>query len=151
MKQNFSTQSRLVLSIFVTSILIVIATSAYGETSYPLICRGGPGMTATAGYSPNDLLLEQIYISFRKGLVARTPGPGECVWLDRGFRESEPSQLWYKANDPNATQTYAITSSGITAAQGPLTYLIRAVSRSQTFYVHAYRWGTTFVVTRLGP
>lgn len=151
MKQNFSTQSRLVLSIFVTSLLTVIATTAYGETSYPLICRGGPGMTASAGYSINDLAVEQIFISFRKGLVARTPGPGECVWLDRGFRVSEPSQLWYSAKDTNATQTYAITSSGITASQGPLTYLIRAVASSQTFYVHAYRYGNMFVVSRLGP
>ena len=150
MKQNFLTQWQLVLSIFVTCLLTVTATAAYSETSYPLICRGGPGMTASAGYSINDLAVEQILVSFRKGLVARTPGPGECVWLDRGFRESEPSQLWYSAHD-NSNQTYAITSRGITASQGPLTYLIRAVALSQTFYVHAYRYSNTFVVTRLGP
>jgi hypothetical protein len=150
MKQNFSTKWQLVLSIFVTCLLTVTAMAAYSETSYPLICRGGLGMTASAGYSLNDLAVEQIFLSFRKGLVARTPGPGECVWLDRGFRGSEPSQLWYSAPD-NLTQTYAITSSGITASQGPLTYLIRAVALSQTFYVHAYRWNNYLVVTRLGP
>ena len=150
MNQIFSTQWQLVRSIFVTCILTIIATAAYSDTSYPLICRGGPGMSASEGYSLNELAVEQIFVSFRKGLVARTPGPGECVWLDRGFRESEPSQLWYSAPD-NLTQTYAITSRGITASQGPLTYLIRAVALSQTFYVHAYRWNNYFVVTRLGP
>ena len=67
------------------------APSLVAQTSYPLICRGGPGLrlapqAGTAG--PSRLLLR--FNRGRRGAVAGVE-PGTCAWQDRGVGEAEPA------------------------------------------------------------
>lgn len=130
---------------------VVSASSARGETSYPLICRGGPGMNAEVWhYTSNGAPGVYTNISFRRGQTASNPGPGECVWIDRGFRASEPASLFYNVLS-NQSQIFTVLPGGVTFGMGPLRYLLNAVNRQTRFYVHGYSRSGSISVTRLGP
>jgi hypothetical protein len=76
------------------------ATTATPKT-YPLVCRGGPGLTLT--WMPDASALgtqSALVLRYRKGnrAVGENPGrlaPGECSWRDRGMRPGEPARLCY--------------------------------------------------------
>jgi len=124
--------------------------------SYPMVCRGGGSMWVESWRNG-------IQIHFRgasAGSSQRQPGPGECAWLDRGFRPGEPTMLtWY----PRSIDTFIvkINSRGTVTgydirggAAGNYRYLLDNALRGSVFYVHAYR-PTGAVpqlrITRIGP
>lgn len=104
---------------------------APAQTSYPLMCRGGGGMSA------NVTAAGTIRLQFQPGAAAASatpPGPGVCTWLDRGFRPGEPAVLALDG-DPSG-----------------LRYLVDGMLGGGTFYAHVYndRAGA-MRVTRIGP
>lgn len=114
-----------------TALLAVTAQTAMAQKSYPLMCNGGAPMQATATAS-GDLTLR-----FRpgdRGASTSPPASGHCSWLDRGWRQGEPTTLRVDNNSRWAK------------------YLVDNMLTGRTFYAHVYndRSGN-MVVTRIGP
>lgn len=130
---------------------LIFSTETRAETSYPMVCKGGAGMYGTAqSYTSDGHQGQMITITFKRGAVPRNPGAGECVWLDRPISLNEPIKLFYSVAAPSG-QDYFITHLNIVPGAGPLKYLLDSIRGQRVFYVHAYRSGSLFVVTRLGP
>src|SRR6185369_8490107 len=75
--------------------------SAFMQQSYELRCRGGgsmkfnstPGSTSSSGEQMMNVTID--FAVGTQGAGARTPmlTPGQCSWVDRGFRPGEPTQI----------------------------------------------------------
>jgi len=99
------------------------------EAGYPMICHGGGVMKARifpgaiiVRFEPTDV-----------GAGVAPPGPGQCGWLDRGYRPGEPAVLQYSGN-PDGVR-----------------YLANGVFRGGNFYVHVHKDGDSMIVDRIGP
>ena len=98
----------LTLSLFAVIFVATGRTSssaAYDPTmpmqqTYELRCRGGglkfnstPGRTSSSGEQMMNVTID--FAAGTQGASARTPilTPGQCSWVDRGFRPGEPTQI----------------------------------------------------------
>ena len=120
---------RLMAATLVASAFASIATSgvSWAQSGDPLICRPGGGMVAT-------VVIGTIRVTFTPGTTPAMPASGECVWLDRGFREGEPGVLRFAGDLADAR------------------YLADAIFGNTTFYAHVYDDGAgAMIVTRVGP
>jgi len=70
------------------------------QQSYELRCRGGglkfnstPGRTASSGEQMMNVTVD--FAAGTQGAGSRKPNlnPGQCSWIDRGFRQGEPAQI----------------------------------------------------------
>ncbi|ANV85095.1 hypothetical protein AWQ21_12335 [Picosynechococcus sp. PCC 7003] len=70
------------------TIPLVIAP-AQAQQSYPLVCRGGGGLSIVNTGNNN------VRINFRAAAGSAPQGlqPGECSWQDRAFRSGEPTVI----------------------------------------------------------
>jgi hypothetical protein len=73
---------------------------AFDPQSYELRCRGGglkfnstPGRTLPTGEQMMNVTIN--FIAGTQGAAVRRPNlnPGQCSWIDRGFRQGEPAQI----------------------------------------------------------
>lgn len=71
--------------------------------SYELRCRGGglrfsssPGQTLSTGEQMYNMTMD--FAAGTQGASATRPGlnPGQCSWVDRGFRGGEPTQVRFE-------------------------------------------------------
>lgn len=74
------------------------ARIATAQTSYPLICRGGPSMRFLAHEGNVQHTYNILGLFFTAGTRPAGPrgrdlAPGQCSWVDRGFRPGEPDIL----------------------------------------------------------
>ncbi len=140
---------------------VTAAARAGTPPSYPLMCRGGGDMWLAI--SDNRVHIE--FRGARRGANVAPPGPGECAWLDRGFR---PGEANYGGLSPGRSilvlRDYGLRDllsvrirRGRVEVQAPpgspLGRLIEAVRAGRVFNLHAYRHERSgaFIVTRLGP
>jgi len=79
---------------------VAFGANAFMQTSYELRCRGGalkfnstPGSTSSSGEQMMNKTVN--FAAGTQGAGARTPilTPGQCSWVDRGFRPGEPTQI----------------------------------------------------------
>jgi hypothetical protein len=80
--------------------LIISSTIAFAETSYPLVCKGGPNMKFSLSVNGNSTT---VFIRFKhasQGVGSKTVGagwgtlkPGECAWVDRAVAPNEPEVI----------------------------------------------------------
>jgi|GEM_PF-1215518 len=79
---------------------VAFGANAFMQTSYELRCRGGalkfkstPGSTSSSGEQMMNMTID--FAAGTQGAGARTPilTPGQCSWVDRGFRPGEPTQI----------------------------------------------------------
>src|SRR5260370_33464625 len=100
------------------------------QGGYPMICKGGGAMkaeifatgTIIVRFEPTDV-----------GAGVAPPGPGQCGWLDRGYRPGEPASLRYAGN-PDGVH-----------------YLLDGLLRGGHFHVHLHRDGGPMATERVGP
>jgi hypothetical protein len=111
-------------------LLSMASAAAFGQQGgYPMICHGGGAMKA-------EIFAGTIIVRFEPtdvGVGVAPPGPGQCGWLDRGYRPGEPASLRYSGN-PDGVR-----------------YLVDGVLRGGNFYVHVHRDGDAMTVDRIGP
>jgi len=111
-------------------IVSIASAAAFGQQAgYPMVCRGGGAMKA-------EIFAGAIIVRFEPtdvGVGVAPPGPGQCGWLDRGWRPGEPASLQYSGN-PNG-----------------LRYLADGVFRGSNFYVHVHKDGDVMAVDQTGP
>ncbi|MCL4189246.1 MAG: hypothetical protein KJZ85_16720 [Rhodobacteraceae bacterium] len=109
----------------------VSATPAAAQTSYPLICRAGGEMHAAVRA---DGMIRLFFAAGTAAGASTPPAPGQCTWLDRGFRAGEPLVLQLAGNP------------------GGVRYLVDGLISGGTFFAHVYNNGAgAMVVTRVGP
>ncbi len=117
--------------VFAAALWCLAGSDASAQTSYTLICKSGGDMVAEVRAGA------QVKIEFQGGTDAASntpPSPGQCSWLDRGFRQGEPTVLAVAGDAAHAT------------------YLVDALIRGETFYAHVYNDGQgSMKVTRIGP
>lgn len=102
--------------------------AAQAANSYPLICQGGGAMSARVNADAS------VRLRFTPGTSAGAVRPGECTWIDRGFRPGEPDVLMLSRNRRGAE------------------YMINGMLSGERFYVHGYNNGSgAMVITRIGP
>jgi hypothetical protein len=107
----------------------IMSAAAFAQPGYPMVCHGGGGMNA-------EIFADAIIIQFEPtdvGVGVAPPAPGQCGWLDRGYRPGEPAFLRYSGN-PDGVH-----------------YLIDGVVGGGNFYVHVHKAGGAMVVDRIGP
>lgn len=68
---------------------------AAAQISYPLVCRGGPGLRLAPEVSGGTSRLLLRFTRGRRGAVGGALDPGTCAWQDRGVRDSQPAVLCF--------------------------------------------------------
>src|SRR5260370_12673289 len=111
-------------------LLAMASAAAFGQQGgYPMICKGGGAMKA-------EIFAGTVIVRFEPtdvGAGVAPPGPGQCGWLDRGYRPAEPASLRCSGN-PDGVR-----------------YLGAAVLRGGNFYVYGHRAGYAIAGARPGP
>jgi hypothetical protein len=136
-------------------LLSMIATpSLAAPKSYTMVCKGGGDMLASI-FNAQHATLEIRFKKANTGSAKKPPAPGQCAWLDRGFRAEEPAKLRYRGKD-NPFLSLKAKSSGISIdrwGKGPAATLIQAVISRREFIVQAYFYkkDNRFIITRVGP
>ncbi len=163
--------------IILSSVLafFAFAGAAQAETSYPLLCRGGPAMRIMVNHDVNGAgipgaLAMSVY--FNKGAGAGSvvqPGPGECTWMDRTLNAAEPAVMWMRS--ANIEFAFQVMGNGqvVSDATGPRLNVegtawsaeaqgwdtvVKGVMTGQLFTVQVYNSGgasPVMVITRVGP
>jgi len=143
------------------------ATSAHADPSYPLICRGGPGMRVMVNHDVPDGIhtgTTHMTVFFRPAAAPASPGPGECVWMDRTFRAGEPANFSMSGDVEFAFQVngngrvlrdgsgWRLNPEGSGGAARDWATVVDGVLDGGTFTVQVYNsGGSTMVVTSVGP
>ena len=156
---------RLVASVFALCTCAASAAQAQTPQSYPLICRGGPSMRIVTSHDvPDGVTARQntMRVFFRAGAAPGNPGPGECVWMDRGLRPGEPENFWIRGDVEFAFQVmgdgrlnregrdWRLSAEGSGAEAAGWNRIVRAVLAGGTFTLDVYNAdGRTMAVTRL--
>jgi hypothetical protein len=76
------------------------------EGTVPLRCRGGAVRDiGFQQFGPNN---SRLTIGFKRGSKPASQGlnPGECSWVDRGMKDSEPQAICQEVNDIFLSTTY---------------------------------------------
>ena len=137
--------------------LWILAPWGYGAepSSFTLVCRGGGSMRAV--YGPRRSGGSDLWIYFEKassGATQRQPGAGECAWVDRALRETEPAKLLFTGDDQYISRLDITGTSKfrIVGVQGnDLKYLLEAVTSGDLFYVRCRNTRQELTSTRVGP
>ena len=98
-----------------TSVMFLSGALLQAIAAYPVVCKGGPGMSISYESSRNLILLEARPAP--QGANASPPGPGQCAWLDRPM--TRPGET-----TPRGTLIFEIPVSG-----GPV---VVSITRSGT-------------------
>ena len=140
--------------------------------SYPMICRGGPGMRIVVNHDVDTAGMPgatAMTVYFHKApLAANTapPPPGSCAWKDRPLNAAEPAALWIKS--PNIAFAFQVWGNGtvahdttgprlnvegatVSAEAGNWQRIVRAVMTGGGFEVLAYNSGGSVMVITAVP
>jgi hypothetical protein len=106
--------------------------------SYPLMCRGGGAMKAKI----TSWNVTVNFVGAKQGAGVRPPQPGECAWLDRGWRPGEPQEFVWKLGDKMSDMIMYLEPQGVTMVHTEslkFNVLSDALLQKNVFQVHAYR------------
>ena len=81
------------------------------------------------------------FIGAKHGAGTHPPQPGECAWLDRGFRPGEPRKFRWAAKRKMLLQAF-FDSQDVTkihSSSQKFNYLAKGILNGEVFQVHAYR------------
>jgi len=139
----------------VIAAFLVAANTATAQTSYLMTCRGGADMRAVAGQRVSDPHVF-VEISFKPGTAGagvQAPSPGECTWIDRGFRSGEPTKLLFDDNTVAWTQTICrVGDCWVNTPSSKAATLMNWVKGGQPFQVHVFNNNSGhLIVTKIGP
>lgn len=156
---NYGSCVRFFVFILIANITCVQNVSQAEPRSYPLVCRGGGAMQGTLG----KLGIDFTFKGGTQAATAKQPGPGECAWLDRGFRSGEPRKMsWSNRGLDRFFVDYGpslkIKSISIQGrGSGNYKYLFESIRDGKLFYVHAQQKSCGgskcpyLTITRTGP
>jgi len=76
--------------------LVLFAAVALAQPTYQMRCRGTPGRGMSTVVEKSNLAgFYKFTLTFQRGTKPADAGlrPGECSWIDRGFRPGEPDRI----------------------------------------------------------
>ena len=76
-----------------TTIIGASAPSASARNSYVLTCKPGGNMYQFLRLEGGRISSTVYFKGGSAGASVQAPRPGECTWIDRGFRNGEPEKL----------------------------------------------------------
>ncbi|MCP3971984.1 MAG: hypothetical protein GY717_17005 [Rhodobacteraceae bacterium] len=133
----------------------MLALPAVAQTSYVMTCRSGGDMSAVAGQRVSNphVFVEITFQPGTAGAGVQAPDPGQCTWIDRGFRPGEPNKMIYDDHAVAWTQTVCRAGGcGVNTPSSGARQLIGWVRNGQPFQVHVYNNNSGhMVVTKIGP
>lgn len=162
--------------IFRTAMLVVGVLAGFSAPStqaqprgFPLVCHGSTNQLADITFNNGGRPGISLAVRFKgasSAVSSRPPKPGECAWLDRGWRNGAPEvMLW-----TGQIQSFKVAFTGEKAiiAGTPRTfakpgdrdfeYLLDALMKGRRFQVHAYAdpdpsdpAEPVLKITRVGP
>jgi len=108
-------------------------------------------------YGPRRPGGADLFVHFEKasaGATQRQPGPGECAWVDRALRDSEPAKLQFTSDEQfisrlDITGTLKFKIVGVVGKD--LKYLLDAVTSGDLFYVRCRNTREELTITQVGP
>lgn len=155
---KFLIQSAAVAGVILTSGTVsapLLTGEAEAAQSYVLACRGGGAMQAVAGQrvSQRRAFVEIRFRPGRQGAGVRAPAPGECTWVDRGFRSGEPAKLIYRERGNTWIQSVCSSRGCSTSSNSRnILKLMNNVRSGRAFQLRVYNNRSGHMeVTRVGP
>jgi len=146
---------RLLGAAFAVAVAGFFSLPAAAQQSYVMTCRGGGDMVAVAGQRVSDphVFVEITFKPGTAGAGVKAPDPGECTWIDRGFRAGEPNKLIFDDNAVAWTQTVCRAGNcRVNTPSARSTQLMNWVRSAQPFQVHVFNNNAGYmVVTKVGP
>lgn len=146
----------------VSGLIACLVSMAYAQQpkGYPLMCKGGGDYTIQMLSGVENA--SPMNYTFKKGSRAATAGlqPGECAWMDRGFRGNEPAVISFdfkgvRANTnirrTNGTVNPYFQYAGSNPGKGQLQNIIMKIIGGGEFQVYVYSDGRVLKVTKIGP
>ncbi|HEB55912.1 MAG TPA: hypothetical protein ENI98_06325 [Gammaproteobacteria bacterium] len=144
------------LAILVLALSAIIPVSVNAKSpSYVLECRGGGKMVAIVNHVGNIKITGLRHA--RVAASVKSPGPGECAWLDRPMNKNEPFNLHYTSR--KLPFKYVYISSNTVSLKWvnyiPIATVLKAIYSNKLFFVHVRRkrinkrW--TLGIERVGP
>lgn len=138
---------------------------ARAASARPLMCHGGGKMTAELMAYKGRIVVRIRFTGGKESVKAGVPGPGECRWLDRGFKKGEPRELRFGTKN---YRRFSVSFGGDGMVSGfgankwtngakALNTLLDGVRGAKVFYVQAKparrlaKPRPWFDVTRIGP
>jgi hypothetical protein len=113
------------------------------QQSYELRCRGGglkfnstSGRSLASGEQMMDVTID--FIAGTQGAGIRKPNlnPGQCSWIDRGFRQGEPTQIRLEmvsfAQQQQARHGSPVDRSPTAAERYPMRRMSRSIWQTQS-------------------
>lgn len=153
--------------ISIASLVVLFGLSfvsrAFAAQDYLLVCNPAGKMTF-GGYHDGSTRTLNVGFNFRgaaTGSSVKQPGPGECAWVDRGWKAGEPQSVTYYGDDIGGLELYFegnlklanFSPSGRSKASREIRYIFEHLRDGTIFYVHAV-YDTrlkTLRITRVGP
>lgn len=157
------------VSVIGALIIGVGAMSAHAEPrSFPLVCKGGPNQRVEVNFNRLAPGQTEVIIRFKgapSSATSRPVNPGECGWIDRGWRKGEPEILLWSGTisgfkilfEGGRAKVLGSTLRQVSPANRDSKFLINAISGEEQFQVYAYREDSASAgepvlrVTRIGP
>ncbi len=148
------TLSAATVAVVATGMSFSTSTPSQAARDYVMTCRAGGGMQAIAGQrvSSREAFVSITFRGGSAGAAVRPPRPGECTWIDRGFRRGEPTKLVYKENGSWVQSVCSTNRCNTRTNSRSIQTLVSSVKNGRSFQVHAHNDGRgNMVVTRVGP
>ena len=134
------------LSLYCVAFLVLLLSfpsyeARAGSKSYPLMCRGGGTMKAKL-FSGG---MQIWFVGASQGAEAGPPRPGQCTWLDRGFRPGEPRSIIWTSRDLERLVIYVDAQGKISdlrvhgKRKQNYQYLYNSIRTGRVFQLHAYQ------------
>ncbi|WP_319410253.1 hypothetical protein [uncultured Cohaesibacter sp.] len=141
------------------ALLAIFASTAFSSQAkaandYVLTCNPAQQMEIVAGQRVSSQEAFAI-ISFKPGRVGaamQAPRPGECSWVDRGFRPNEPTKLYFSDNGKWVQSVCSSRSCAMRTNSRGIQTLATSIQRGRPFVLRAYNDGKgRMIITRVGP
>lgn len=142
---------------FVVLMASAFGSDVYAGTSYPLVCNPGGGMRFRIETKPDFSKISIMFRGASTGASTKQPAPGECAWLDRGWRAGEPQEIYYIARGFDVVGLHFDANFNLTSwtmlydSTKPIIYLLDNMKRKTIFHAHAQQDRSTLKITRTGP
>jgi len=142
--------NRIALLLFLSPVLLALNSSpAQAGPSYPLTCHASSALRFNFGFN-NGTMIGNLGFKATNAPAAAGVPPGFCAWSDRGFRQNEPTTLYFPNIGLGAGSLSNGSYTNVRFTQLPFVQdLVRNSGQYFVFQVH--REGNSMYVDRIGP
>lgn len=134
---------------------IVQAASTFpaaAQNTYVLTCKPGGNMYQYLRFEGGRVTSTVYFKGGSQGAATQAPRPGECTWIDRGFRSGEPEKLLIRGESGNIQSSCNTRGCNTKTNAAISSKLLTAINGNRPFQVHAYNdRNGHMVIKKFGP